>query len=261
MCVSHYSKWHKVTYGIETTKILNDNVVAYRSYLQNYKKLKDSTINSKLAALINYNEYLAASDNSRLTEIAVDKKVYLRSPPAYTSSRTLNEKEVDQFRRAVFSGSGNLGKRNHAIVTIIAYGGLRISETLGLKYEDVDLVNKQITVHKGAFNKQRIVFIGDKIASSIKVYIDEKDYIEKPWLFPGRGGKNHLNRSVVNKIFNNFSSEITPQALRLFYFSNALEKGYNVQEVAAQAGLANINTTLKYTNPTIESMKEKATRL
>ena len=262
ICLNHYLQWHKDTYDIESTKILNENVIEYRSFLQDYKKLKASTINSKLAALIKYNEYLAELESNQRVVTAVAKKVYLRNQTAYISPSRLDENDVDQFRQAVFFGSGLLGERNHAIVTIIAYGGLRISETLCLKHDDVDIFNKQITVQEGrGNNKRRIVYIGDKIVSSLKRYIDSKGYIDRPWLFPGRGGKNHLNRSVVNKIFNNFSSEITPDTLRRFYCSNAFEKGYNIHEVANQAGHSDINTTLKYTHLTIENMKEKANRL
>lgn len=59
-------------------------------------------------------------------------------------------------------------------------------------------------------------------------------------------------------MFKKYSDKITPHTLRHFYCSNALESGYSVHEVANQAGHSNIHTTLLYTNPTKEKMKDKA---
>ena len=57
------------------------------------------------------------------------------------------------------------------------------------------------------------------------------------------------------------SIQSPPHTLRHFFCSNALESGYDINEVANQAGHSNIHTTLLYTNPTREKMKEKANRL
>jgi len=151
------------------------------------------------------------------------------------------------------------GARDHAIVTILAYAGLRISETLNLGLEDVDLIGRQITVNRGKGNKERVVFIGDKIVHAVKEYLKELDPVGV-WMFPGRGG-DPLHRSAMNKLCNRFSDNITPHMLRHFFCSNALEKGYSYHEVANQAGHSNIHTTLRYTNPSSEAMKEKANKL
>ena len=39
------------------------------------------------------------------------------------------------------------------------------------------------------------------------------------------------------------------------------ENGYTIADLANQAGHSNVHTTLLYTNPTREKMKEKANRL
>jgi site-specific recombinase XerD len=73
---------------------------------------------------------------------------------------------VDAFRQTVLLESG---KRDHALVTIMAYAGLRVSEALALAPKDVDCVGRQITVNEGKGNKVRIVFIGDKVIHAVRV--------------------------------------------------------------------------------------------
>jgi len=252
--VGLYMKWYQEAFGSEMAALLHSNVLDYRSYLQNVKKQKATGTNAKLAALISFNQFL--TETGRQKGGAISKKDLLRIQAAYASPGELTEKDVDAFRQVILLESGT---RDHALVTIMAYAGLRISETLNLGIEDVDLVGRQITVNKGKGNKERVVFIGDKIINAVKEYL--KDL--KPdcrWLFPGWGDKP-LDRSAVNKLCNRYSENVTPHKLRHFYCSNALEKGYSFHEVANQAGHSNIHTTLRYTNPTNKAMMEKANKL
>jgi site-specific recombinase XerD len=186
----------------------------------------------------------------------VSRKDLLRVQAVYANPSDVSEKEIDAFRQAVLEDTG---ARNHALVTIMAYAGLRVSETVSLSPEDVDCVGKQLTVCQGKGNKEQVVYIGDKIINAVRDYLKECE-ISGCWLFPGRGS-GHLHRSVTNKLFNRYSDKITPHKLRHFYCSTALEKGYSYHELANQAGHSNIRTTLQYTNPTQEKMKAKANKL
>lgn len=252
--VELYMRWYRETYGNEMSALLHGNILDYRSYLQNIRKQKAVTVNSKLAALISLDSFLIETSQQKMS--AVSKKDLLRTQSAYASPAELTEKDVDAFRQRVLTESG---RRDHALVTIMAYAGLRVSEVLDLCLEDVDLVGRQITVNKGKGNKERVVFIGDKVIHAVREYIKElKPDTNK--LFPGRG-EGHLDRTVANKLCSRFSDRVTPHRLRHFFCSNALEKGYSYHEVANQAGHSNIHTTLRYTNPNSAAMKEKANKL
>ena len=65
----------------------------------------------------------------------------------------------------------------------------------------------------------------------------------------------------VEKMFELFSDTITPHKLRHFYCSNALESGYQLHEVANQAGHQDIRTTMQYEHPSTKTMREKANNL
>lgn len=253
--INGYFKWYKESFGEEPLKLYRQNVLEYKAYLQNIKKDNAKTINSKLSALCKYNEFLM--DSNIQSDIVISKKDNIKIQLEFASPSIVSKNDVESFRQKILENEGN---RNYAIVTMMAYAGLRISEVLNIKMSDINLVSKEVVVREGKGNKQRLVYINPKIIESVKEYLKERKSSELDYLFISNKG-NRVDRTVINKLFNKYSDKITPHTLRHFFCSNALENGYSVHEVANQAGHSNIHTTLLYTNPSKEKMKEKAERL
>lgn len=250
--IQGYITWFSDTFGEEPTKLYRQNILEFKSYLQNIKNDSAKTINAKMSALIKLNEYL--QEIGIQNDIVVSKRDNIKIQQQFASLATIYKTDVEKFRQQVLEHEGN---RNYAIVTIMAYAGLRISEVLNLKLNDINLTAKEIKVSEGKGSKERIVYINSKIIESVKEYLKERKETDKDYLFISNKG-NKIDRTVINKMFEKYSDKITPHTLRHFYCSNALEAGYSVHEVANQAGHSNIHTTLLYTNPTKEKMKNKA---
>ena len=253
--VKEYMRWHEETFGKRKKMIIRANVLDYISYLRTVKELNNRSVNAKLASLHSFNLYLISAGYK--TEVVLTKEDYLKVQTAYASPSTVDRGEVERFRQEILE---NNGIRDYAIVTILAYAGLRISECLELRMGDISLAAREITVRHGKGDKMRVVYFGNKVANAVREYLKSRPATENPYLFPGRGD-SHLTRGQVNRIFNAHSASITPHTLRHFFCSNALENGYSIGELANQAGHSNVHTTLLYTNPTKEKMKEKANLL
>ena len=253
--VKEYMRWHEETFGKRMKMLLRANVLDYISYLRTVKGLNNRSVNAKLASLHSFNLYLISAGYK--TEVVLTKEDYLKVQTAYASPSTVDRGEVERFRQEILE---NNGIRDYAIVTILAYAGLRISECLELRMGDISLAAREITVRHGKGDKMRVVYFGNKVANAVREYLKSRPATENPYLFPGRGD-SHLTRGQVNRIFNAHSASITPHTLRHFFCSNALENGYSIGELANQAGHSNVHTTLLYTNPTKEKMKEKANLL
>ncbi|MCR1933874.1 tyrosine-type recombinase/integrase [Clostridium tepidum] len=250
--IQGYVNWFKDTIGEGTNKLYRTNVLEYKSYLKNIKKDSAKTINNKLSALVKLNECLI--EEGMQTDIVITKKDFIKVQTQVASLATIDKKDVEAFRQKVLE---NEGLRNYVIVTIMAYAGLRISEVLNLKLDDIDLTSKELIVKEGKGDKERIVYINSKIVEAVKEYLKVRKEDSTNYLFiSNKGGK--IDRTVINKVFKKYSDKITPHTLRHFYCSNALEAGFSVHEVANQAGHSNIHTTLLYTNPSKEKMKNKA---
>ena len=253
--VKEYMRWHEETFGKRMKMLIRANVLDYISYLRTVKELNNRSVNAKLASLHSFNLYLISAGYK--TEVVLTKEDYLKVQTAYASPSTVDRGEVERFRQEILE---NNGIRDYAIVTILAYAGLRISECLELRMGDISLAAREITVRHGKGDKMRVVYFGNKVANAVREYLKSRPATENPYLFPGRGD-SHLTRGQVNRIFNAHSASITPHTLRHFFCSNALENGNSIGELANQAGHSNVHTTLLYTNPTKEKMKEKANLL
>ena len=247
-----YLKWLVDTTGQEPKKLFRSNILEFKSYLQNIKKDSAKTINNKLSALMKLNDCLI--DNKIQKDKVITKKDLIKIQGTVASLSTVTKKDVEGFRQKILE---NENIRNYTVITILAYAGLRISECLDLKIDNVNLISKELVVKSGKGSKERIVYLNSKIINAVREYLKVRKQDDTDYLFvSNKGGR--IDRSVINKLFNKYSENITPHVLRHFYCSNAIENGYSIHEVANQAGHSNINTTLLYTNPNKEKIKNKA---
>ena len=236
----------------------------YKSYLKNIKKSAHSgnnlcpkSINSKLSALICFNE-LMEPDN-----IVVSKRDLIKIQGEMVSPTSITKKEVEEFRQIVLQSEGCSARRNFAIVTILAYAGLRISECLNWRRSDICLESNQLKVASGKGEKARIVIVNSKIVSAVHEY-QKKDTVESEWLFHNSRGER-LNQTTINRVFKLCCPkeyDITPHTLRHFYAINAVSSGiFTIPEIANQMGHSSIKTTMRYMNPNLEEIRQKVEML
>jgi integrase/recombinase XerD len=253
--MKQYLLWFKESFGQECKALYRQNILDYVNYLKNIKLNNSKTVNHKLSSLRSYNDFLINTGVQSDTVIA--KTDMLKVQSEYASPTQVTELEVKQFTQKVLESKN---KRNYAIVTLLAYTGMRISEALSIRLDDFNLQSGECIIRKGKGNKQRTILMNTKIINAIRDYV--KDRIRygtaetSRFLFVSRKNAT-LNRTVVNRIFARYSDKITPHQLRHFFCTNAIEKGLSIHEVANQAGHANINTTLLYTNPDKSKLKRK----
>lgn len=257
-----YFQWFFDSYGeVEYKKLYRENVLEYKNYLKNIKRsnrsgnnLNAKTINTKLSALIKFNELMQSNN------IVINKKDLIKVQTEIISPTNITKKDVEEFRQRILQSEGCSAKRNYAIVTIMAYAGLRISEVLNLKKVDINTTANQIRVADGKGEKQRTVIINSKIVSAVREY-QKTDKVDSDYLFHNSKGKV-LNPSTINKVFDQFSADeihINPHALRHFFCYNALESGaYSINEVSNQAGHTSVKTTMRYLNPNLDAIKKKS---
>lgn len=253
--VKEYVIWFEDTYGKGFHKLYRENILDYRSYLVNVKKyrgknLNVKTINAKLSSIGLFNKFLI--EEKVQEDIVIKDDDMIKIQTSYANPAEINKLDVENFRQKILEAGD---KRLYAMVTLLSYAGLRISEALNIKLEDLSLDAKELIVKKGKGKKQRIVYLNSKIINAIKEYLKVRDS-ESEYLFPSRES-DKVDRSVINKQFKKYSDKITPHQLRHFFCTNALESGFAVHEVANLAGHSSIQTTLIYTNPSREKMKNK----
>jgi integrase/recombinase XerD len=269
--VNGFLTWFDESKVVKFHQLHKENVKEYVSYLKTIKNSKPKTINTKLNALMKLNEFLVESKQQ--TDMVITKKDYVKVQQQYASLAKVELKDVEKFRQMILDHFEfgyqirvqGYNKRNYAIVTLLAYAGLRISEALNLKMNDFNLVSRELIVD-GKGSKTRTVYMNDKVKTALQSWLNarEKLGIENDNVFVSNRNKR-MDRTTINKLFTDYSKkiekDITPHDLRHFFCSHAISKGMSVHEVANQAGHSNIHTTLLYTNPTKNELINKMNQL
>lgn len=260
--MKEYFKWFADSFGnTEFKGLYRANVQEYKNYLKNIKRVgKDNhnldgkSINAKLSALSKYNE-LMQPDN-----IVITKADFIKIQENAINPTEITKEDVEAFRQRILQSEGTYALRNYTIVTVLMYTGLRISEVLRLKKKEVSTITGEIRVTDGKGEKQRIVIANSKVTDAISEYLRHYNKEKTELLFYNCHGRK-LDRTAINKVFCEYSDKnkpITPHTLRHYFCSSALEVGYTISEVAMLAGHSNIHTTMKYTNPSMRKIKERA---
>lgn len=150
----------------------------------------------------------------------------------------------------------------HRLMLALAYGaGLRVSEVVALKVQDVDLSEKTIHIKQAKGRKDRISVLPEKIVPDLRNYVVGKHGTD--YLFGSeQGGK--LTTRTAQKIFEHalvkteINKPATFHSLRHSFATHLLENGTDIRYVQVLLGHNNIRTTQRYTqvtNPMLKSIK------
>lgn len=154
--VKLYFKWCLDSFGSEPQQLYRANVLDYISYMKTIKRYSPKSVNNHLSSLRSFNEFLIFS--GRQTELAIVKNDFMKIQTQYANPCTVEQKDVEAFRQRLLEG-GN--KRDFAIVTLYTYTGIRRSECVNLRLDQINLIAKEIYV-VGKGDKQRTVYLNDK---------------------------------------------------------------------------------------------------
>ena len=158
-----------------------------------------------------------------------------------------------------------LGARNAAMIELLYAAGLRVSELVNLKLQDINLEAGYVRVW-GKGSKERVVPIGYYARQTIDHYLETsrttllKNLIS-PYLFVARAGKP-MTRQGFWKLLRRYAhkagllKKITPHSLRHSFATHLLEGGADLRAVQVMLGHVDISTTQIYTHVAKEHLKD-----
>ncbi|MGV8150131.1 MAG: tyrosine-type recombinase/integrase [Candidatus Woesearchaeota archaeon] len=151
---------------------------------------------------------------------------------------------VDEVKRLIDS----IPNPNHKLIIKLMYGtGLRVSELVTLKKQDIDFVQKIGWVRGGKGNKDRMFILPECLMDDLKMLVDESRY----YLFSGNKRGHYSVRSVaeiINKAvkLSGIEKNVHPHTLRHSFATHLLENGNDVLVVQALLGHSEARTTMTY---------------
>ena len=249
---------------LEFNKDKNINAIGkeeLKKYIKNLnnKKLNEKTISRHISCLKSFYKFLVIDKriNENVSEVLFMPKTKKSLP------KILTEEEV--FSLLDIKLVDNYSYRNKAMMELMYATGLRVSELINLKLQDIDLINEVVRVF-GKGSKERVVPLGEIAVISLKEYISKyrplmlKQY-NNDYLFLNNHG-NNMTRQGFFKIIKSIAkekgikSEISPHTIRHSFASHLLKYGADLRTIQELLGHSDISTTQVYTHITNEELKQ-----
>ena len=170
--------------------------------------------------------------------------------------RFLEPEEVE----ALLSAAGS--ERDRLIIRLLYTTGLRVSELVGLRKDDVDLEGRSLRV-MGKGGKERLVYFPAFLVEPLRRQMESTS---SQWLFPSRRG-GHIHYTTVERIVRRaaeragIKKKVTPHVLRHSFATRSLEEGMDIREIQELLGHANLNTTQVYAHVSRRRLKRDYERI
>ncbi|MGM9877561.1 MAG: site-specific tyrosine recombinase/integron integrase [Bacilli bacterium] len=236
-------------------KVNYEDIKDYLEFL-NLKKESSTSIRRRISTFKSFYKYLYNNGY-------MDKKDYPLSKISYPKVEKKLPKFVyynDLLEIINESSNGKDGIRDRLIIEMLYATGVRISELVNIKINDIDFNNKRIVVC-GKGNKERIVYYGDYAEEILKKYLETHKKNSENYLFiNNKGGKITVRgvRYIIDKIMDRLSikTHVTPHVLRHTFATDMLNNGCDIKVVQELLGHSSLKATEIYTHVTNERLKE-----
>ncbi len=218
-------------------EVSNEDLRDYLYHSANDKEVSTSTLNTAINALrFYYGRVLKQGFVYEIKRPKKDKKLPV----------VLSQEEVSQILLSV----NNI--KHKAILMLIYSAGLRVSEVVKLKLEDIDIQRKLIHVKSAKGRKDRYTMLSEVAIETLNIYI--KSYSPPKWLFPGKKEGSHITTRTVQRIFENaikkakICKDVSVHSRRHSFATHLLENGVDLRYIQELLGHKSSKTTEIYTH-------------
>lgn len=226
-----------------------DDMQEYINYLMNAGK-SNSTISRCTASIKSLYRYLLNKNlvEENIAENIEAPKVDRKEPMILTSKEIemlLEQPDLSELK----------GQRDKAMLEILYATGIRVTELISLRLDDVNLTNGYIKVKKK--NTERHIPLGNLSLKCLKEYINKVRPLlirteEEKTLFINTNGQK-MTRQGYWKILKQYKDqakidkEITPHTIRHSFAVHMLQNGAEVKTVQELLGHTDVASTMMYT--------------
>lgn len=226
------------------------NYLTYLKEKEHYTPKSINTIISMLKSFYNYlllDGYIENNPTSLLKSPKIPKKL-----PNY-----LSEEEISKLFYSIDT-SKNLGKRNYLLLLLLYDTGVRVSELINIRINDIDFENKTIKII-GKGDKERLVYFTSDALAVILDYLRENN---KNYLFSNQKGTPITRNEVYNIVVRcceeaGINKHVTPHMIRHSFATHMIINDADIMSVKTILGHSNVTTTQIYTHFNKKDLKRK----
>ena len=246
-------------------------ILEYSQYLQEELHRKSSTVNSKLAAIKTYLEYVADCDAAVISVyVSVSRVPFLTVPKVQMP--IIQSKDLAGFLDS--PEHTRIGNRDRFILILLFDSAIRVSELVSITLGDivVDNGNYSILIH-GKGRKERCIVLSEKTGKHMDGYLnsyhsDSRDTASRPLFYTViHGAVSAMSVRNVERILNKYGAKahqdtpsipdsVSPHTVRRSHATSLYRDGVPLEQVSALIGHSQIETTRSYyASPSPEQMK------
>lgn len=237
----------------ELTQIQRTHLNSYIIHLRE-KKYSATSVMRKIASLRGFFKWLCAS------EICMQNPTLTLEQPRVPRKlpKVMTILEIETMLKK------DLTKIEGLVIELLYGGGLRVSELINLKTNNIDL-NANYLKCSGKGSKERLVPLGGKAKKSLIEYFGHRDFLIKKYnldtkkLLIADSGRFLTRQDVYNFIHEQgkkINKNISPHTLRHSFATHLLENGADLRIVQELLGHADVSTTQLYTHISKKRLKE-----
>jgi integrase/recombinase XerD len=243
----------------EPGEITQQDVLGFLSMLSREGMAAPSQARS-LSAVRGFHRYLLTDGLS-----SSDPTANIDTPHGWTRlPKTLSSGEVESLLSQP-DLADPLGIRDKAMLEVLYAAGLRVSELVGLRLQDINLERGYVVV-VGKGSKERAVPLGEVAAVRVREYLDRA----RPLLIKEAGSDSVFislrKRQITRQMFwerikhyvrkAGITRNVSPHTLRHSFATHLLDNGADLRSVQAMLGHSDISTTQIYTHVSRERLKK-----
>ncbi|MEG0872689.1 MAG: tyrosine recombinase [Clostridia bacterium] len=248
-------------FELKGKKIFDLKKVDMQEYVDNLiaNGKSNSTISRSTASVKSFYKYLVnkklAEEN--IAEGIVSPKVDRKEPMILTSSeieKLLEQPDLSELK----------GQRDKAMLEILYATGIRVTELISIRTEDVNLTNGYIRIKKK--NTERHIPLGNLSLKCLKEYMNKVRPLlirteEEKTLFINTNGQK-MTRQGYWKILKQYkdqakiNKDITPHTIRHSFAVHMLQNGAEIKTVQELLGHTDVASTMMYTQMANVGLKD-----
>ncbi len=247
---------------LEKTHLIQVDIPQLRAWIAGRaaRKLSATSNRRALSSLRNFYRFLkrtAQVENSAVFAFS-PLRVPVSAPKAMREEQVFSLLETSDFLARV----DWVELRDKALLLLLYGCGLRISEALNIRWEDISDKVLRVT---GKRNKQREVPLLNMVLRALEEYIAACPHLQKrtnkTMLFYGERGKilqpavfqRHLQKLRISL---NLPEHSTPHAMRHSFATHLLSAGANLRDIQELLGHESLSTTQRYTHVDAQRLLE-----
>lgn len=224
--------------------VTKHDIKAYQAFLMADKTLKPSTVNLVLSALKFF--YTKVLKKDIFQDISRPKKEE-KLPVVLTK---------DEIREILHT---TRNKKHKLLIELLYGSGLRVSEAVKLKINDLNLNEKINIIRGGKGKKDRRILLPDNLRKKLNSYFKRRKD-RNPFIFPYR--ESHISTRQAQRIVKNaalragIKKNVFCHALRASFATHLINSGVDIRDIQVLLGHKRISTTQIYTEVSTERLKD-----